>query len=223
VKIPGIPFHPVPAKSGCPRYAPHLAREVDTALQFTKTILRVRAPEPRKPGKPIELDVSTTYTYRPSPEPEGKIEPFSSEVFRSKVIPRLALAAGDRLIADLAENLNAAVAIHCRNHVDDADDYSTIWRQFIDDGSHYRTLDETVSAMTDAIKVLLEHEPGSQAMIVESLAQYKWAIFARLSAFTLKIASQVEKRVLASFVSDHRVSPAHQRIPNSGSCWRRRQ
>ena len=176
--------------------------EVDTALRFTKTILQVRAPEPRKPGKAIELEDGTTYTYRPSPEPEGKMEPFWSQVFRSKVIPALALAAGPQLIADLAENLNAAVAIHCSNHVDDADDYSTIWRQFIDHGSHYGTLDETVSAMTDAIKVLLEHEPGSQAMIVESLAQYKWPIFARLSAFTLKIASQVDKEVLAGFVSE---------------------
>ena len=176
--------------------------EVDTALRFTKTILQVRAPEPRKPGKPIELEDGTTYTYRPSPEPEGKMDPVWSQVFRSKVIPPLALAAGPQLIADLAENLNAAVAIHCSNHVDDGDDYSTIWRQFIDHGSHYGTLDETVSAMTDTIKVVLEHEPGSQAMIVESLAHYKWPIFARLSAFTLKIASQVDKEVLAGFVSD---------------------
>jgi hypothetical protein len=147
--------------------------EVDTALRFTKTILQVRAPEPRKPGKPIELEDGTTYTYRPSPEPEGKMDPVWSQVFRSKVIPPLALAAGPQLIADLAENLNAAVAIHCSKNVDDGDDYSTIWRQFIDHGSHYGTLDETVSAMTDTIKVVLEHEPGSQAMIVESLAHYK--------------------------------------------------
>lgn len=176
--------------------------EVDTALRFTKTILQVRAPEAPKPGKPIELEDGTTYTYRPSPEPEGKMEPFWSQVFRSKVIPSLALAAGHQLIADLAENLNAAVAIHSSNHVDDAEDYSTIWRQFIDHGSHYGTLDETVSAMTDAIKVLLEHEPGSQAMIVERLAHYKWPIFARLSAFTLKIAAPVDKEVLAAFVSE---------------------
>lgn len=176
--------------------------EVDTALRFTKTILQVRAPDPRKPGKPIELEDGTTYTYRPSPKLEGKMEPFWSQVFRSKVIPPLALAAGPRLIGDLAENLNAAVAIHCSNHLDDVDDYSTIWRQFIDHGSHYGTLDETVGAITDAIKVLLEHEPGSQAMIVESLAQYRWPIFARLSAFTLKIASQVNKEVLAAFASE---------------------
>jgi hypothetical protein len=179
-----------------------LEGEVDTALRFTKTILQVRAPEPRKPGKPVELEDGTTYTYRPSPEPEGKMEPVWSQVFRSKVIPALAPAAGPQLIADLAENMNAAVTIHCSNHVDDTDDYSTIWRQFIDHGSHYGTLDETVSAMTDAIKVLLEREPGSQAMIVESLAQYKWPIFARLSAFTLKIVSQVDKGVLAGFVSE---------------------
>jgi hypothetical protein len=176
--------------------------EVDTALQFTKTILQVRAPEPRNPGKPIELEDGTTYTYRPSPEPESKMEPFWSQVFRGNVIPLLALAAGSQLIADLAENLNAAVAIHCSNHVDDADDYSTIWRERIDHGSHYGTLDETVSAMTEAIKVLLEHEPRSQAMIVKSLAQYKWPIFARLSAFTLKIASNVDKDVVAGFVSE---------------------
>jgi len=176
--------------------------EVDAALRFSKTIFQVRAPVPRKPGKSIELEDGTTYTYRPSPEPEGKMEPFWSQVFRSKVIPPLAAAAGRQLVADLAENINAAVAIHCTYHVDAADDYSTIWRQFIDHGSHYGTLDETVSAMTDAIKVLLEHEPRSQAMIVECLAQYKWPIFARLSAFTLKIASQLDKEVLAAFVSE---------------------
>jgi hypothetical protein len=130
------------------------------------------------------------------------MEPHWSQVFRSKVISPLALAAGPQLVADLAENLNAAVAIHCSNHVDDADDYSTTWRQFIDHGSYYGTLDEAVSAMTDAIKVHLEHKPGAQATIVESLAQYKWPIFARLSAFTLKIASQVDKGVLAGFVSE---------------------
>jgi hypothetical protein len=176
--------------------------EVDTALRFTNTILRVRAPEPRKPNKPIELEDGTTYTYPRSPEPEGKMEPFWSQVFRSEVIPHLALAVGPQLVADLAENLNAAVAINSSNHVDDTDDYSTIWRRSIDHGSHYATLDETVSAMTDAIKVLLEYEPGSQTMIVESLARYKWPIFARLSAFTLKIASQVDKEVLAGFVSE---------------------
>lgn len=176
--------------------------EVDSALLFTKTILQVRAPGPRTPGKPVELEDGSTYTYRPSPEPEARMEPFWSQVFRSNVIPPLAVAAGPQLVADLAENLNAAVTIHCSNHVDAANDHSTIWRQFIDHGTHYGTLDETVSAMTDAIKVLLEHEPTSQAMIVESLAQYKWPIFARLSAFTLKIASKVNKEVLAGFVSE---------------------
>jgi hypothetical protein len=118
------------------------------------------------------------------------------------VIPPLAHAAGPQLIADLAENLNAAVTIHCSSHVDDADDYSTIWRQSIEHGTYYGILDETVSAMTDAIKVLLEQEPRSQAMIVETLSRYKWPIFARLGAFTLKTASHVDKDVLAGFVSE---------------------
>jgi len=176
--------------------------EVDTALRFTKTILQVRALEPRTSGKPIELEDGTSFTYRPSPEPEGKMDPIWSQGFRSNVIPALALAAGPQLIADLAENLNAAVTIHCGAHIDDSDDYSTIWRSYIDQDSHHGTLDETVSAMTDAIKVLLEHDPGSEGMIVKSLARYKWPIFARLSAFTLKIAPQVDKEVFADFVSE---------------------
>jgi hypothetical protein len=179
--------------------------EVDTALRFTKTILQVRAPEQRKPGKPIELEDGTTYTYRPSPEPECKMELFWSQVFRGNVIRPLALAAGPQLIKNLAENLNAAVAIHCSTHVDAADDYSTIWREHLDHGSHYGTLDETVSAIVEAIKVLLEHDPGSQAMIVEGLQHYKWPIFARLCAFTLKIASHVDRDTLAGFVSE----PSH--------------
>jgi hypothetical protein len=174
--------------------------DVETALRFTKTILQVRASEPRKPGKPIELDDGTTYTYRPSPEPEGKMQPVWSQMLRSEVISSLALSGGPQLIEDLAENLNTAVTIHCSNHADNADDYSTIWRQSIDHGSHYGTLDETVSAMTDAIKVLLAHVKGSERMIVEKLARYRWPIFARLSAFALRTAPQVDQRLLAAFV-----------------------
>jgi hypothetical protein len=59
-----------------------------------------------------------------------------SQQYRSKVIRPLVLAAGPVFLADLAENLNTAVTIYCNNHVDDPDEYSTIWGQFIDHGSH---------------------------------------------------------------------------------------
>ena len=70
-----------------------LQGEVDTALRFTKTILRVHAPEQRKPAKAIELEDGTSYTFNPSPVPEGRMDPFWSQVLRSKVIEPLALAA----------------------------------------------------------------------------------------------------------------------------------
>ena len=176
--------------------------EIDAALHFTKTIFQVRSPEPRATGKPIELEDGTTYMYRPSPEPEGRMEPVRSQQFRSRVIPPLSLAAGPALLADLAENLNTAVTIHCCNRVDDSEDHSTIWRQFIDHGSHYGTLDETVSAITDAIKVLVGQIPESEGMVVETLSRYKWPIFERLSAFALKTASHVNEKVLAGFVAE---------------------
>jgi hypothetical protein len=182
--------------------------EIDAALRLTKTIFQVRSPELRNTGKPIELEDGTTYTYRPSPEPEGRMEPVWSQRYRSKVIPPLALAAGPAFLADLAENLNTAVTIHCSNHIDDPDDYSTIWRQFIDHNSHYGTLDEAVSAMTDAIKVLVEQIPGSEDKVVEILSRHKWPIFARLSAFALKTAPQVDAKVLADFVVERSRFPS---------------
>ena len=106
-----------------------------------------------------------------------------------------------QVVEDLADNLNAAVTIHCSNHAGQTDDYSTIWRSTIDHGSHYGTLDETVSAMTDAIKALMRHDSKLQPMIIDILARYKWPIFARLSAFTLGMGAHVANDVFASFVA----------------------
>jgi hypothetical protein len=88
---------------------------------------------------------------------------------------------------------------------------------------YHGTLDETVSAMTDAIKVLVEQIPGSEGLVVETLSRYKWPIFARLSAFALKTAPQADAKVVADFVAGRSRFPAHQRIPSSESCSRKRQ
>lgn len=176
--------------------------ETDSALRLSRVLFQVWAPKLKDGGKPIELENGTTYTYRPSPEPAGRMEPVWSEVFRHKVIPTLALAASPSLLKDLASNLNEAVSIHNSNHEDKSDDYSTIWRQFIEHGSHYGTLDEAVSAMTDAIKVLISEAPGTEGLILAELGRYNWPIFDRLSAFTLKIARNVDQKLLGTYVAD---------------------
>jgi hypothetical protein len=176
--------------------------ETETALGLSRVMLQVWAPEPKGGGTPIELEDGTTYTYRPSPEPEGRMEPVLSELFRHRVIPTLAAVVAPQLLKDLAHNLNEAVTVHNSNHADDSDDYSTIWRQFIDNGSHHGTLDESVSAMADAIKILVEQAPGSETLILDVLRRYKWPIFDRLSAYTLKIAPNVDKNLLGAYVSD---------------------
>ncbi len=176
--------------------------EVGAALRFTRTLLQVRAPEPRTPGKAIELEDGSTYTYHPSPDPEGRMDPVWAQMFQSKVLPPLVTKAGVQLIEDLAKNLDSALSIHSAHHEDEGEDYSTIWRPYLDHRTHQGTLDEVVSAVTDSIKLLVEQVAGSETDIVRVLSHYKWVIFARLSAFTLKVAPNVDQDALSAYISD---------------------
>ena len=176
--------------------------ELTAALRLTNALLKVRAPEPRTPGKQIELEDGSTYTFRHPPDPEGLIEPAWAQMFLSKVLSPLATAAGPRLLEDLAQNLDAAVSIHSTHHEDKTEDYSTVWRPYLDHRTHQGTLDEVVSALTDSVSVIVDQVPGSEPEILRIFAQYKWKIFARLSAFTLKVAKSLDTDVLVGHLSD---------------------
>ena len=176
--------------------------EAGTALSLTRALLQVRSPEPKTPGKPIELEDGSTYTYRASPDPEGRMDPVWAQMFQSKVLPPLVTATGVKILEELTENLDAAVSIHSTYHEDKTEDYSTIWRPYIDHRTHQGTLDETVSAVTDSIKLLVEQVAGSETAVVDVLSRYKWGIFARLSAYTLKVAPNVQRDALSAYVSD---------------------
>lgn len=174
--------------------------EVDTAMHFTRTLLQVWAPESSTVGKPIEMEDGSTFPYRPSPHPKSRLDPSLAQMFKGKALAPLTRAGGARFIRDLAENLNAAVDIHCMYYSDKTDDHSSIWRPYVDHRSHHDVLDEVVSSLADAIQMLVTEEPGAVVEVPEILSRYTWPIFARLNAFTLRVAPQVDSSVLSAFV-----------------------
>ncbi len=182
----------------------HLAYggEATVALGFASAMLEVRAPKDTHKGTPIEIEDGSTHILKPSPDPEGKMEPVWSQVFLRRVLEPLSLAIPDRFLASLTENLNRAVSIYTSNQLDDSDDYSTIWRPDIEHGSHYETLDEAVSALAGAITVLSDQEADFTPMIMAAFKPYTWPIFDRLRAFTLLRASNPDPAQVAEFLSD---------------------
>ena len=95
------------------------------ALDLTSAILEVRAPAERK-GTVIERDHGSSYEWKPSSDPEAKMEPVWSQLFLRRVIGPLATAVPGELLASLARNLNRAVTIHSSNQQGRSNDYSDI-------------------------------------------------------------------------------------------------
>jgi hypothetical protein len=115
--------------------------------------------------------------------------------------PLLATVPNEFLKA-VAANLNRAVTIHCSNQQDDREDYSTIWRPHLAYSSHYETLDECVSAVTNAIKQLGKQDADNSAMIITALAPFQWPIFDRLRAFVYLESAHPDPAAVAKFLCD---------------------
>lgn len=182
----------------------HLAYggEATVALGLTSAMLEVRAPKDTHKGTPIKIEDGSTYLLKPSPDPEGKMEPVWSQVFLRRVLEPLSYMIPDRFLKSLTENLNRAVSINSSNQHNDSEDYSTIWRSDLEHGSHYETLDEAVSALVGAIKVLSDQKADFTPMIMAALKPYTWPIFDRLRAFTFLRASNPDPEQVAQFLND---------------------
>jgi hypothetical protein len=184
----------------------HLVKngEARAALGLTAAMMEVRAPEQTHEGKPFKLEDGSTYLWKPILDPESKIDPAWSPVFLRRVIGPLSLSIPDRFLAFLANNLNSAVSIHTSNQQDVSDDHSTIWRSHLEYSSHYKTLDETVSALVQAIKVLISQETDYTSLILHALEPYTFPIFDRLRAFALLNANDPKQAQVAQFLNDSR-------------------
>jgi hypothetical protein len=202
VRRQGTLFTLYPEKAGT--LVKYLAenREAPVALQLTSAILEVRAPERISEGSLIEGSDGSTFHWKPAPDPQGRIEPVRSQLFLRRVTEPLLLATQDRFLASLAENLNRAVTIHSSNYQDQSDDYSTSWRVHLEHSSRYETLDECVTALIGAIKVLSVTDTDHTEKILEALRPYNWPIFDRLRAFTLLHASKPNSEEVVKFVTD---------------------
>jgi hypothetical protein len=178
----------------------HLASngEPDVALQLASVMLEVRAPRREHEAASTEDQV----IWKSSPNPQGRIEPVWLQRFVAHITEPLLNAVPDRFLDVLARNVDRAVSIHCSNHRDDKDDYSTIWRPHLDSSSHYEVLDECISALTRAIKYLGAQDADNSERIMKSLAPYRWPIFDRLRAFTYLEAAHPNAAAMAAFVSD---------------------
>lgn len=128
-------------------FVEHLCEENEarTALEFTASMLEVRAPAERE-GTLIEGEDGATFRWKPSPDPLGKMEPVWSQLFSRRAIEALAISLPAELLASLARNLDRAVSIHAKNQQDHSNDYSDIWRPHLEHSSHQDVLAETVSA-----------------------------------------------------------------------------
>ena len=172
------------------------------ALRLTSAMLEVRPPDKVGKGKLIESDNGSAYQWKPAPDPEGKMESVWTQLFLRRVTEPLSLALPERFLAFLAENLDSAVTIHSSNYQNQTDDYSTIWRNHLEHSSHYETLDDTVSALVGAIKILSAQDTDYTQTILAALKRYTWPIFDRLRAFTLLHASSPSPEEVAKFLTD---------------------
>lgn len=182
----------------------HLAAggESAAALQLATAVLEVRDPSKRRGAQAITGDDGETQLWKPSPVPRGKIEPVWAQLFLRRITEPLLLTIPDRFLEALASNLDRAVTIHCSNHRDDTEDYSTIWRPDLAHSSHYEMLDECVSALTGAIKFLGSQDVDNSERIMAALAPYRWPIFDRLRAFAYLEAARPDPAAIARFLSD---------------------
>ena len=181
----------------------HLAAggEPEVALQLATAILEVREPSRERDAHATTGDEADTEVWKPSPVPMGKIEPVWVQVFLKRITEPLLRGIPDYFLKALAANLDRAVTIHCRNHRDDTDDYSTIWRPHLAYSSHYETLDECVSAVSGSIKWLGTQEPDNTERIMAALAPYRWPIFDRLRAFAYLEAANPDPVKVGRFLS----------------------
>jgi hypothetical protein len=182
----------------------HLAAggEPDAALELASAILEIRAPRKTVKNTPADLEDESSVAWKLPPEPEAKLDPVWSRRFFSAVSQPLALAIPHAFLTSLAENLNRAVAVHTSNYQDQSDDHSTIWRPHIEHSSHYVVLDETVSALGDAIK-LIGHQPGDRAgLILSALNPFTRPIFDRMRAFTLLQAENADPALIAVYLNE---------------------
>ena len=96
--------------------------EPGVGLELASAILEVRPPKETRKGTPIEAEDGSTIDWKPSPNPDAKLEPVWSRMFLSTVSEPLSLAIPDGFLASLAENLNRAVTIHSSNQQDKSAD-----------------------------------------------------------------------------------------------------
>lgn len=176
--------------------------EPRVAMQLTSAILAVCEPQ-----EPVESLVSQKQDiqsppWRPSPVPRGKIDPVWMELFLRKVTEPLLEAAPNEFLRMLAANVDRAVTIHCSNHPEDPNDYSTIWRQHLSHSSHYGVLDEYLTGLTRAISFLGKQETDYSDQIVSALAPYRWPIFDRLRAFVYLEAQRASDESVGRFLTD---------------------
>lgn len=181
----------------------HLASngEPDAALQLANAVLQVGEPLKREGVRVASDNAEAEVLERWPLTPTAKLDPFWVQVFVSRITEPLLNSIPDGFLSMLAANLNRAVAIRS-NQRDDTDDYSTIWRPDLAHGSHYEILDECVSALTGAIKLLAKQETDNTQRIMAALAPYRWPIFERLRAFTYIEAARPEVPTVARFLSD---------------------
>lgn len=175
--------------------------EARAALGLASAMLEVRAPAERE-GKLIEGEDGTSFVWKPSPDPLGKMEPVWSQLFLRRVIEPLANAVPADLLASLAQNLNRAVSIHASNQQDHSNDHSEIWRPHLEHSSHPDALNETVSALVAAIKIIVDHRHDGIGLVFDAIKEYTWPIFNRIRAFTLLHTTNPDQAAVERFVND---------------------
>lgn len=175
--------------------------EPAAALQLAAAVLEVREPRRERRVPVAAADTEDAELWMPSPIPQAKIDPVWAQGFLRRICEPLLLAAPEPFMKELAANLDRAVTIHCSKQRDKSDDYSTIWRQHLAHSSHYETLDECVSALTEAIRFLGSQDTDRSELIMSALAPYRWPIFDRLRAFTYLEATKPDPESVARFVS----------------------
>jgi hypothetical protein len=176
--------------------------EPGVALEFATAILEVHEPIGEREAHVATRDDADAEVWKPSPVPVGKIEPVWVQVFLRRIEEPLLRSVPDYFLTALARNLARAVTIHCRNHRDDKNDYSTIWRPHLTYSSHYEALDECVSALSNAIKWLGTQEPDNAERIMNALSPYRWPIFDRLRAFAYLEATKPNPGAVGRFLSN---------------------
>jgi hypothetical protein len=177
----------------------HLARgnQQDVALTVARSVLTVM-PDPRAAEK-IKEEGAFSFPL----EPRTRVELIWYESILKKNIPDLVSAAGASALTLLSDLLERAIELSRSNvEGEGPEDFSYIWRSWIQDIQNYGIKDVLVSAVRDASEQLARNDPTQVPSLVRELEARRWRVFQRIALHLLQVSPTHAAELIAARLTD---------------------